>query len=139
MQLNAYIFFDGNCAEAMRYYERLLGGKIEMMMTHAESPMAAQTASCAAPDRIMHARLVFPEGGLLMASDAMANQPYDAMKGFTLSLNYETPDEARRIFNGLADGGKINMPMEKTFWAQAFGMVVDRFGTPWMVGGGMPK
>jgi PhnB protein len=138
MQLNAYLFFDGNCAEAMRFYERLLGGKMEMMMTHAESPTAAETATCAGPDRIMHARLVF-DGGVLMASDAMANQPYDAMKGFTLSLIYQTADEARRVFSALADGGQIRMPMEKTFWAEAFGMLVDRFGTPWMVGGGMTE
>jgi PhnB protein len=139
MQLNAYLFFDGNCAEAMRFYERLLGGKIEMMMTHAESPMAGEASSCAGPDRIMHARLVFPGGGALLASDAMVNQPYEKMKGFSLLQHYETAEEARRIFNSLAEGGTINMPMEKTFWAEAFGVVVDRFGTPWMVGGGMPK
>ena len=133
-QLNTYLFFDGNCADAMRFYERTLGGKLSLM-THAESPMAAQTPPGSA-NRIMHARLEF-DGGMLMASDSMAGQPYGGMKGFSLSLIYPTAAEARRMFDTLAQGGRIIMPIEKTFWAEAFGMLVDRFGTPWMVNGGM--
>ena len=133
-QLNTYMFFDGNCADAMRFYERTLGGKLSLM-THAESPMAAQTPPGSA-DRIMHARLDF-DGGMLMASDWMAGQPYGGMKGFSLSLIYPTAAEARRMFDTLAQGGQVTMPMDKTFWAEAFGMLVDRFGTPWMVNGGM--
>jgi len=133
-QLNTYLFFDGTCADAMRFYERTLGGKLSLM-THAESPMAAQTPPGSA-DRIMHARLDF-DGGMLMASDWMAGQPYGGMKGFSLSLIYPTAAEARRMFDTLAQGGQVTMPMDKTFWAEAFGMLVDRFGTPWMVNGGM--
>jgi PhnB protein len=133
-QLNTYLFFDGNCADAMRFYERTLGGKLSLM-THAESPMAAQTPPGSA-DRIMHARLDF-DGGMLMASDWMAGQPYEGMKGFSLSLIYPTAAEARRMFDTLAQGGQVTMPMDKTFWAEAFGMLVDSFGTPWMVNGGM--
>jgi PhnB protein len=133
-QLNTYLFFDGNCADAMRFYERTLGGTLSLM-THAESPMAAQTPPGSA-DRIMHARLDF-DGGILMASDWMAGQPYGGMKGFSLSLIYPTAAEARRMFDTLAQGGQVTMPMDKTFWAEAFGMLVDSFGTPWMVNGGM--
>ena len=133
-QLNTYLFFDGNCADAMRFYERTLGGKLSLM-THAESPMAAETPPGSA-DRIMHARLDF-DGGMVMASDWMAGQPYGGMKGFSLSLIYPTAAEARRMFDTLAQGGQVTMPMDKTFWAEAFGMLVDRFGTPWMVNGGM--
>jgi len=133
-QLNTYLFFDGTCADAMRFYERTLGGKLTLM-THAESPMAAQTPPGSA-DRIMHARLDF-DGGMLMASDSMAGQTYEGMKGFSLSLIYPTAAEARRMFDTLAQGGQVTMPMDKTFWAEAFGMLVDRFGTPWMVNGGM--
>jgi len=133
-QLNTYLFFDGNCADAMRFYERTLGGKLTLM-THAESPMAAQTPPGSA-DRIMHARLDF-DGGMLMASDWMAGQPYGGMKGFSLSLIYPTAAEARRMFDTLAQGGQVTMPMDKTFWAEVFGMLVDRFGAPWMVNGGM--
>ena len=134
-QLDMYLTFNGNCADAMRFYERTLGGKLEMLMTHAESPMAAQTPPGSA-DRIMHARLVI-DGRILMASDSMAGQPYEGMKGFSLSLVYPTVADAHRAFDALAEGGRVTMPLQKTFWAEAFGMLVDRFGTPWMVNGAM--
>jgi len=133
-QLNTYLTFDGNCAEAMRFYERTLGGKLDLM-THAQSPMADQTPPGMA-DKIMHARLTF-DGGMLMASDAMAGHSYGGMKGFSLSLIYPTPAEAQRAFDALSEGGRVTMPVQKTFWSEAFGMLVDRFGTPWMVNGGM--
>ena len=133
-QLNTYLFFDGNCADAMRFYERTLGGKLSLM-THAESPMAAETPPGSA-NRILHARLDF-DGGMLMASDSMVGHPYEGMKGFSLSLIYPTAAEGRRMFDALAQGGHVIMPMQKTFWAEGFGMLVDRFGTPWMVNGGM--
>ena len=134
LQLDTYLFFDGNCADAMRFYERTLGGKLQLM-THGDSPMAAQTPAGSA-NRIMHARLEL-DGRLLMASDSMVGQPYERMKGFSLSLIYPTVAEAQRMFSALAEGGQITMPIAKTFWAEAFGMLVDRFGTPWMVNGGM--
>ena len=97
--------------------------------------MADQTPPGSA-DRILHARLTI-DGGTLMASDSMVGQPYGGMKGFSLSLVYPSVADAKRVFDALADGGRVSMPVQKTFWAEAFGMVVDRFGTPWMVSGGM--
>jgi PhnB protein len=134
MALDTYLFFDGNCAEAMRFYERALGGKLKMMMTHAESPGGAHNAPPGMANRIMHAALELGDR-VLMASDAMAGEPYGGMKNFSLSLSYKTNEEAQRIFDALAQGGKVTMPFAKTFWADGFGMVSDRFGTPWMVSG----
>lgn len=131
-KLDTYVFFDGTCNEALRFYERALDGKLDVMMTHAQSPMADQ-APPGAGDRIMHAHLTLPGGGTLMASDDMPGQ-YKGMHGFSLSLTYDTADEARRYFDRLAEGGKVTLPLGKTFWSEAFGMLVDRFGTPWMVG-----
>ena len=133
--LDSYLFFNGNCAEAMRHYERTLGGKLETMMTYAESPQPEQHPP-GSEQRIMHASLIV-DGRSLMASDTPAGQPATGMSGFSLSLSYPTAGEARRIFDALAEGGKVMMPMEKTFWAEAFGMLTDRFGTPWMVMGGV--
>lgn len=132
--LDSYLFFNGNCAQAVRFYEATLGGKLEMMMTYAQSP---QPEHCPAgsEDRIMHASLKI-DGRSLMASDVPAGESYAGMNGFSLSLNYSSADEARRVFDKLAEGGKVTMPLGKTFWAEAFGMLTDRFGTPWMVGGG---
>jgi PhnB protein len=134
-QLNTYLTFDGTCAEAMRFYERTLGGKLAVLMTHAESPMAAQTPPGSA-DRIMHARLEL-DGGVLMASDSMAGHPYKGMHGFSLSLVCPTAAEARKLFDALGAGGRVTMPLQKIFWAEAFGMLVDRFGMPWMINGAM--
>ena len=133
-QLDSYLFFDGQCAEAMRFYERVLGAKLEMMMTYAEAP-TPHMCPANSGDRVMHARLAV-DGRLLMASDVPAGQP-NQMQGFSLSLIYATAGEARRIFDALGNGGKVTMPMTGTFWADAYGMLTDRFGTPWMVGGGM--
>jgi len=132
--LDSYLFFDGTCAQAMRFYERTLGGKIGMMMTYAEAPDPSQCPA-GAQDRIMHACLALGDRRL-MASDTPPGQTHSAMNGFALSLNYPKADEAKRIFEVLSDGGTVIMPIGKTFWAEAFGMVNDRFGTPWMVGGG---
>ena len=104
-------------------------------MTHADSPIAAQTPPAMA-ERVMHARLALGPR-LLMASDSMVGQPYAGMQGFSISLIYREAAEARRIFEGCAAGGKVTMAIQKTFWSEAFGMVTDRFGTPWMVNGGM--
>jgi PhnB protein len=134
--LNAYLGFDGNCAEAMRFYERVLGGKIEMMMTCAQSPMRDQVPP-GNEDRVMHARLAI-DGGVLMAGDAIGNcEPYEGMKGFSLTLSYPTAAEAKRVFEGLSEGGTVRMPLNKTFWAETFGMLTDRFGTPWIINGGL--
>lgn len=130
-QIDAYLTFDGTCADAMRFYERTLGGKL-MLMTNGESPMAAQTPPGGA-NRILHARLDFGGGRILMASDSMVGQLFEPMQGFSLSLSYPGAAEGKRIFDALAQGGSTRMPFQKTFWAEGFGMLVDRFGTPWMV------
>jgi PhnB protein len=129
-----YLAFNGNCADAMRFYERVLGGKLEVLMRNADSPFAAQTPK-GLEDRILHARLALPGGGALYAGDCPPHMPYQGIHGVSLALNYDTVDEAKRVFNALADGGDIGMGLQPMFWAKIFGMVTDRFGTPWMVNG----
>ena len=130
MQINAYLNFDGTCAEAFRLYERVLGGKITMMQTFGESPMAAQAAP-ETKDRIIHVRLAVGDQ-VLMGSDAPP--PYfEKAQGFSVSIGIDDPAEAERIFTALSEGGEVRMALQKTFWAGRFGMCVDRFGTPWMV------
>ena len=129
----AYLAFDGNCAEAMRFYERVLNGKLKAMMTNGETPMAAQMPP-GAEHKIMHALLELKGGGSLMAGDDCMGT-YQGMKGFMLALMYDTVAEAERVFGALAEGGKVTMPLQPTFWTKSFGMVVDRFGTSWGVNG----
>jgi PhnB protein len=130
MQLNPYLTFHGNCEAAFRFYERCLGGRIEMMMTHGDSPMADQVA----PEwrgKILHARLTIGNW-VLMASDGPQGTREEP-RGFCLSLGVDDPAEAERVFVALAEKGKVQMPLQQTFWAIRFGMLVDQFGIPWMV------
>jgi PhnB protein len=136
-EIAAYLFFDGNCAEVMRFYEKTLGGKLEVMMTNAQSPIADRIPP-GNEDRMLHARLVF-DGGMLMACDSMAGDKYEGIKGCSLSLVLPSADEARRMFDALAEGGKVMMPFDKPFWSEGFGMLVDRYGTAWMVNGPLEK
>jgi len=130
MQVNAYLNFNGQCAEAFKFYEQVLGGKIESMMTHGESPMAEQVQP-EWRDAVLHARLKVGDQ-VLLGSDAPP-QYFEKPQGFSVSLNTNDQDQAERIFQALADGGEIRMPIQETFWAARFGMLVDRFGTPWIV------
>ncbi|MDB5863875.1 MAG: hypothetical protein JWO70_1681 [Betaproteobacteria bacterium] len=132
----AYLGFNGACAQAMRFYERALDGKIEIMMSGADSPMAAQIPKESA-HRILHARLALKDGGLLFAGDTPEQVPYEGIKGVSITLNYDTIPEAQKVFNALAEGGHVTMPMQPAFWARTWGMLVDKFGTPWIVNGEM--
>jgi PhnB protein len=129
-----YLAFNGNCAEAVRFYERVLDGKLEILMTGAESPMADQMPKEFA-NRILHARLALPGGGALYAGDAPPNVPYEGIKGVSITLNYDTAAQAQKVFDALAAGGRVTMPMQSTFWAKTFGMLIDKFGTPWGING----
>ncbi len=128
---DAYLFFDGNCAEAMRFYERVLGGKIDTLMTAGESPEAANFPP-ESRNRVLHSHLAF-DSGALMASDWMAPQPFEKKQGFSLSVTAKTVDEGKRLFDELSAGGHATMPFGKSFWSEGFGMLIDQFGTPWMV------
>ena len=130
MQLNPYLTFNGQCEAAFKFYERVLGGKIEAMMTFGSSPMAEQT-SPEWRNKIMHARMTVGDQ-VLMASDAPPDR-HEAMKGIMVTLGIDDPKEAERIFRALADKGTVQMPIQETFWAARFGMLTDQFGTPWMI------
>ena len=130
MHINPYLTFNGDCEAAFRFYEQALGGKIQSMFPHEGTPMAEHVP----PEwskKSMHATLSVG-GQSLMGSDAPPDH-YRQPQGFSVSLNVTTVDEAERVFAALSENGKVQMPIQQTFWAARFGMVVDRFGIPWMV------
>lgn len=131
--LDSYIFFNGDCADAMRFYHQVLGGELEPMLKYGDAP-ESMPCPAGSGDRIMHACLAL-DGRMLMASDAPAGEE-GARGGFAVALQYPQAAQAQRAFDALAAGGTVTMPMQKTFWTDMFGMLTDRFGTPWMVGGG---
>lgn len=136
MQINPYLNFNGNCAEAMRFYAEVLGGKDLRIMTFRDSPMAERMAD-SEKDMVMHAR--FAVGDFtIMASDSPGGR-YSTPKGYAVCIGADAPEEAERIFEALSKGGNVGMPMAETFWARRFGMVTDRFGTPWLVNCEKPR
>jgi PhnB protein len=130
MQINPYLFFNGQCEAAFKFYADVLHGKIEAMITHEGTPAEGQVPADWRK-KIIHARLSFGDK-LLMASDAPPAHS-EPMKGFSVSVNVDDPKEADRIFKAFSEGGTVKMPIQETFWAVRFGMLVDKFGTPWMV------
>ena len=130
MEVTAYLNFNGTCAEAFKFYERVLGGKIGMMQTFGESPMGAD-APPGWGDRIMHVRMTIGNS-VLMGSDA-PTENFEKPQGFAITVATPTAAEGERVFKALAEGGKVTMPFQSTFWSPGFGGLVDRYGTPWMV------
>jgi PhnB protein len=130
MQSNPYLSFNGNCQTAFEFYEQCLGGKIVAKMTYGESPMAEQ-APPEHRNRIMHITLNVGDI-VIMGADAPP-QMFEKPQGFSLNLNFDNIVEAERVFNELAENGTVKMPIQETFWANRFGMAIDRFGTPWMI------
>ena len=132
MDLQPYLFFEGRCEEAIEFYKRALGAKVEMLMRFKESPeKEACPVEPGMEDKVMHASLRVGNA-MLLASDGMSEGKAN-FKGFSLSLTVPTEAEADRLFSALADGGQVQMPLAKTFWSPKFGMVADRFGVSWMV------
>jgi len=131
MQTNIYLFFDGDCEAAFKFYEACFGAKIETMMTNQGSPVEAETP----PQwrtKILHACLR-TGSTTIMASDAPPGRSPGKPQGFYVSLGVDTPAEAERIFRELSANGTVATAMDKTFFAERFGMCTDRFGIPWMV------
>ena len=130
MQVNPYLSFNGQCEAAFKLYERVLGGQLGNTFRYAGTPLADQVPPDW-QDKVMHGTLTVG-GQVLMAGD-VAPERYEAPKGFSLSIHISDATEAERIFRELSNGGKVVMPLGKTFWAERFGMVIDRFGIPWMI------
>jgi PhnB protein len=129
---NVYLTFNGNCAEAVKFYEKSLGGKANVITFAQAPPMpGCGDLPADAKNRIMHAHL---EVGplVLMASDTMPGQPFTAGNNFMINLNCENEQEVDRFFNAIGEGGHTIMPPGETFWAKRFGMLTDKFGVGWM-------
>ena len=130
MQISPYLSFKGDCEAAFKFYEQCLGGKLRGIFRYAGTSLADQVPADW-QDKVMHGSLTVGEQ-VLMGGD-VAPDSYEAPKGFTLSIQIKSAADAERIFHELANGGRVVLPLEKTFWAERFGMLVDRFGIPWQI------
>ena len=135
MQVEPYLSFEGRCEEALTFYRKALGAEVTMLMRYKENPEPQpEGGPGSGPDageKIMHASFRIGET-TVMASDGMVSGKPE-FKGISLSLSVPTDAEAKRLFGALSDGGQVQMPLAKTFYASSFGMVADRFGVSWMV------
>jgi len=130
MRLHTYLNYGGNCAQAFRFYEQHLGGKITTMMTHGQMPDPKNVP----PERqndILHARMTI--GGTEVLASDVPPERFQPMRSVYLALSVDSIDEAERIYALLSEGGDIFMPMQETFFAFRFGMLRDKFGTSWMI------
>jgi len=136
-----YLYFDGNCEEAMNFYHATLGGSIPYVGRYADMPPSGETEDCKQnpedANRIMHMSLVLEDGAVILASDVpgkeMPGYTFTAGNNIAMSVNAANREHADKIFSGLSAGGTVTMPMNDTFWGAYFGMWVDKFGISWMV------
>jgi PhnB protein len=130
MKVDAYLFFDGRCEEALEFYKKTLGAKIVNMMRFSDSPDKSQCAP-GTLDKVMHSTFSIGDTQI-MASDGNC-QGKPKFEGFSLTIVAPTPEEAEKLFGALGDGGQVQVPMMETFFAHRWGMVADKFGVPWMI------
>ena len=129
MQIQPYLFFDGRCDEAIEFYHKAVGAKVEMLMRYKDSPDPAVVHGN--EDKVMHASLQIGGSTVLASDGRCSGQP--SFQGFALSLTAADDAEAKRLFEALGEGGQVQMPLAKTFFASSFGMLADRFGVGWMI------
>lgn len=130
-----YLFFDGNCAEATEFYRTALGAEVGQTMLYKEcpDPLPPEMLTPAYENKVMHTSFRIGDTTIMASDGGGCGETPLAFGGFSLSLSVPTEEEAGRVFNALAGGGTVEMPLGKTFWSPCFGMVKDRFGVGWMV------
>lgn len=137
LSVNPYINFNGNCEEAFNFYKSIFGGNFSTVSRFKEMPPSENMPPISEADsnKLMHISLPISKETSLMGSDMLDGYGFTFVKGndFTVSLNARSEKEGERLFNGLSNGGRVTMPMTKTFWGSYFGMFTDKFGIQWMV------
>jgi PhnB protein len=135
MQIEPYLFFEGRTEEALQFYQSKLGAKVEFLMRYKENPDPKYNPPNS-DDKVMHSLFRIGDAKVMASDGNCSGKP--SFQGFSLTFNAADEADAKRRFNALAEGGKVNQPLTETFFAKSFGMVADRFGVNWMVMAG-PK
>jgi PhnB protein len=133
MQIQAYLFFDGRCEEALEFYRKALGAEVTMLVRFKDSPEPPPpgTVPPGSENKVMHATLRIGDATVMASDGRCTGRP--SFQGFSLSITVPDEAKAEKLFASLAEGGQVQMPLTKTFWSPRFGMVADRFGVPWMI------
>ena len=136
MKVQPYVFFDGKCDEALEFYKRALGANVTALMRWKEAPDKAMITP-GHENKVMHSEFQVGETVILASDGRGTGKP--SFQGFALTITADSDADAKRMFNALGDGGQVQMPLEKTFFASLFGMVADKFGVGWMVMVDLPR
>jgi PhnB protein len=133
MPIQPYLFFEGRTEEAVEFYKKALGAKVEMLMRNKDSPEPPPPGMCppGSEDKVMHACFRIGDGAVMASDGRCTGKPN--FQGFSLSVNAADESDAKRKFAALSEGGQVHMPLGKTFFSPCFGMVADRFGVSWMI------
>jgi len=133
MFVQTYLFFDGRCDEAIKFYGAALGAEVTMLMRFKDNPDPQSKAGCApgSEEKVMHANVTIRDTQIMMSDGRCEGKP--KFEGMALTLNAKDPADADKLFAALSDGGQVQMPMAETFFAHRFGMVADKFGVSWMI------
>ena len=133
MQVQPYLFFDGRCEEAIEFYRKAIGAEVQMLMRFKDCPEPPPSGTFApgTENKVMHSALRIGSATVMASDGQCAGKP--SFQGFGLTLDAANDAEAKRLFDALGDGGKVQMPLGKTFFASSFGMVSDKFGVMWMI------
>ncbi len=130
MQVQPYLFFEGRADEAIEFYKKTVGAKVEMVMRFKEAPDQSMISPGSA-EKVMHAAIKIGDTTVLMSDGRNSGKPN--FQGFSLTIYAKDPPECDKLFIALADGGEVRMPLDKTFFSPRFGMLADKFGVGWMV------
>jgi PhnB protein len=131
MFVQPYLSFEGRAEEAIEFYKKAVGAKVTMMMRNKESPEQAPGMPPNSGDKIMHCAMTIGDSVVMATDGSMSGNP--KFGGISLTINADSDAEAKKLFNNLADGGQVTLPLNKTFFASSFGMVADKFGVHWMI------
>ena len=130
MQVQPYLFFDGRCEEAVEFYKKAVGAKVEVLMRFKQAPDQSMISPGSA-DKVMHGGIKIGESTVLVSDGRNTGKPN--FQGFSLTIYAKDEAEADKLFGALGEGGEVRMPMDKTFFARRFGMLADKFGVGWMI------
>jgi len=136
MRIEPYLFFDGRCEQALEFYRKTLGAKVEALIRYKENPEPKYNPPNS-DDKVMHGLMRIDDTQIMVSDGNCQGAP--RFQGFSLTLYARSADEAKRLFASLSEGGRVEMPLGETFFAESFGMLADRFGVGWMVIAGPKK
>lgn len=133
LKIEPYVRYNGNCEEAFNFYRSVLDGEFMYVMRHKDNPEKDRPLAKEDEEKILHIALPIGDNTVLMGADATSQEPVNVGDNITLAISSQKEEDVKQMFQGLSEGGKITLPLEKTFWADLYGEFTDKFGINWII------